>query len=269
MSLRIIEWKELVSPLCEKNEPRGMTIGIFDGVHRGHVELIRCVIEYGKCPTVLTFRQHPQKILKPENYPGNIFCIEQKLAVFEELGIEQVILIDFSEDFSRMKGQEFINLLIDKGNLNFLVIGSGFRCGYRQDTGAELIKSMNEAKGIPTKIISPIQDETGPISSSRIRMAITQGNLSLAAALLGRNVELVLGPKKCVPWHTDWKITEEMLILDVSGRLIPPPERYRVLLQKTWEVDIVLRDGKVFIPFSTIGVKDLESWERIKIEFLP
>jgi riboflavin kinase/FMN adenylyltransferase len=77
-------------------------------------------------------------------------------------------------------------------------MGSNFRCGYQLDTGAEFIKSMNEAKGIPTEIILPLLDGTDFINSSRIRVAIAQGDVSLAARLLGRKFEV--SPSGALIW---------------------------------------------------------------------
>ena len=272
MSLRIIEWEQFISPHFKKLPPSAMTIGIFDGIHRGHRALISRVVIERKIPTVVTFRQNPKKLLEDHKYPGDIFSLDQKLEGFMNLGIEQVILIDFSENFSKMKGQEFISLLVDKGNLRFLAIGSNFRCGYGLDTGAALIKSVNEAKGIPTEIIPPVQDDDGLISSSRIRMAIVRGNIPLAAELLGRNFELDVSP--C---NDDGK----KLIFDVSGRLLPPPGTYRVRLNKKmingqdegiWEGDIVLKTGQICIPlhrdYPSGNIKDLCIAEKMKIEFL-
>jgi riboflavin kinase/FMN adenylyltransferase len=263
MSLRILEWPDFISPSFKKPEPSAMTIGVFDGVHRGHRELIRRVVEASPHPIAVTFRENPQKTLEPQNYLGDIFTLKQKLTAFENLGIEQVILIDFSENFSKMKGQDFINLLVDQVNLSFLVLGANFRCGHRLDLEASLIKSMNEARGIPTAIVPPIRDEKGLISSSRIRKAIAQGDLPLAAALLGRNLEL----DPAASAVSECTNEGENVVFEVPGRLIPLPGRYKArILASTqeWETDIVLGEGKVHIPFS----KDVNFRGEIRIEFL-
>ena len=268
MSLRIFEWADFIAPALKKPKASAITIGIFDGIHLGHTELIRRVVASGKNPTVVTFRENPQKLLEPQSYPGDIFTLNQRLALFEDLGIAEVILIDFSENISKMNGREFISLLIDRGNLTFLVIGSNFRCGHKLDTDAALIKNMNEAKGIPTEVVPPILYGTEAISSSRIRTAINQGDLSLATELLGRKVVLDLAPGISKIGYTK---DRERIILDVSGRLIPPSGRYRVLLQgvqnsgsqvhQFWEDDIIIKPGKVLVP-------NLEYNTGIKIEFL-
>ena len=251
-----------------------MTIGIFDGVHRGHAELLRRVVRKGKNPTVVTFRENPKKFFEPQNYPGDIFSLEQKLSAFKILGIEQIILIDFSEYFSRLKWEEFISLLHERGNMCFLVIGSGFRCGHRLDADAAFIKSMNEAKGIPTEIIPPLGDDFGSISSSRIRAAIIQGDLPLATALLGRNIELDLAPGVSELWDDG-----EGLVFEINDRLVPPPGQYRALLElveqsdkQVWEGEIVIGIKELIIPFSRnrpLGyIPGLKFNRRIKIRFL-
>ena len=262
MSLQILEWDNLLSRIHNKALPSAMTIGFFDGVHQGHTELIKHVVRYGENPTVVTFKENPKKFFEREKYPGDIFSLKQKLSALKILGIQQVILIDFSEKFSRMRGEDFINLLIDRGNLCYMAVGNGFRCGHRMDTNADFIKKMNEAKGIPTEIIPSLSYGNGFISSSRIRSAIIQGELDLAAALLGRNLELELESAE---------LDEGRLIFDVRDRLIPPQGYYKVLMykeispkglmEKVWEGDIEIGKGKIIIPYS-------EYSGCIKINFL-
>ena len=82
MSLRILDWASLLSNSFQKPDQSAMTIGIFDGVHLGHAELLRRVVRQGKNPTVVTFRENPKKYFEPQNYPGDIFSLEQKLSTF-------------------------------------------------------------------------------------------------------------------------------------------------------------------------------------------
>jgi riboflavin kinase/FMN adenylyltransferase len=237
-----------------------MTVGVFDGVHRGHVELIRKIVSRGPCPTVVTFRENPKKFLSPRRYEGDIFSLEQKLAAFEDLGAVRVILIDFSQEFSKINGWEFIDSLESRGGLVFLAIGANFRCGYRHETGAELIRQKNERKGIPTEIVPPVLWENGPVSSSRIRAAILGGDMEAAGALLGRKFELDLSGLKGLPLVKD---KEEGMVFDASSlhRITPPAGRYGVVIRRNkasvyTEITVIKAEEKekVFIPFS--GVLD-------------
>ena len=224
MSLRIVEWPAFLDdPAREKS---AMTIGGFDGLHLGHRELIRRIVQRGPNPTVVTFRENPKKVVSPGSYEGDIFSFKQKLAAFERLGVSRVVLIDFSEKFSKISGKEFLDLLEDRGKMDFLAIGSNFRCGYQQDTDAGFVREMNERKGIPTEVVPPVEDEAGPVSSSRIRSAIILGDLALAAALMGRNVELDLSDLRSVDTGNDSFVYD----LRSVQRLIPAAGRYPVVM---------------------------------------
>jgi riboflavin kinase/FMN adenylyltransferase len=228
-----------------------MTIGVFDGVHRGHQALIAKILRQGPIPTVITFRQSPKRILNPETYGGDIVSLSQKLAIFEDLGVSQTILIDFSENFSTLKGQEFIDALIRWGKLAYLVIGSNFRCGYRLDTDAVRISAMNADRGIITDVVPPVKEGALPVSSSRIRSAIGAGDFIRARAALGRNVAIDVGgiPPIC---------RTEGLVFDLASsyRVIPPEGRYRVVVYepgggtagKGREMEIAISAGKICIP---------------------
>jgi riboflavin kinase/FMN adenylyltransferase len=250
MSLRVIDWDSL-DPFS--SVPSAMTIGVFDGVHRGHAELIRRVVSRGPCPTVVTFRENPKRILSPRHYEGDIFSLEQRLAAFEELGAVRVILIDFSEKFSKIDGWEFIDSLESRGAVVFLAIGANFRCGYRHGTGADLIRQRNDLKDIPTEIIPPVLYGNGSVSSSRIRAAILGGDLDGAGALLGRPLELDLSGLRGLPLV---KGTEEGMVFDASSlhRITPADGRYKVFIASQEAVgvyaEITVERRKVFIPFS-------------------
>ncbi|MDR1955664.1 MAG: FAD synthetase family protein [Treponema sp.] len=246
MSMRVLDWQEWSERAPDM--PTAMTIGVFDGVHQGHQALIARIVRQGCIPTVVTFRQNPKRILAPETYGGDILSLSQKLALFETLGVAQTMLIDFSGNFSRLKGREFIDALISRGKLRYLVIGSNFRCGYRLDMDAALISALNATRGIRTEVVPPVREAGVPVSSSRIRRAIQAGDLVQARAALGRNVVIDLEGIPAVPGA-------EGVFFDVASayRVIPPPGRYRVVLHergngvgKTAEIGI--EDGKIRIP---------------------
>ena len=185
MSLQIINWPP------EQLQRSAITIGVFDGVHLGHQALIERIVSRGSNPTVVTFRENPKKSISPENFEGDIFNLEQKLAAFGSFGVKQVILIDFLENFCKLSGREFFDILAEKAGMAYLAIGTDFRCGYRQETDADSVVQMNKQRGIVTEVIAtvnlPASLGGGPVKSSRIRSAILRGDQKLAEALMGKS----------------------------------------------------------------------------------
>jgi riboflavin kinase/FMN adenylyltransferase len=250
--MRVFEWPWFMAPSGgARRERTALTVGVFDGVHRGHQALIgRIVREAPGCiPTVVTFKQNPKQILHPENYRGHIVSPRRKALIFEELGVEQLILIDFSENFSKLSGREFIDALRDRGNPGYVAIGNNFHCGHNLDTDALLIKEINEGAGIRTEVVSPVLEGELPISSSRIRAAISRGEIDAAAALLGRRVELDLAGLSPRP-------RGEGLFFDTRShfRIIPPPGRYPALLRGEdspggIETEVLVEGEGVLVPF--------------------
>jgi riboflavin kinase/FMN adenylyltransferase len=194
MYMRVINWDAFIASAgsASTEQPLAVSIGVFDGLHRGHQALLgRITGAEGALSTVISFRQNPLKILDPKKFAGDIFTLEQKLEALEALGIGQTGLIDFSPDFSRISGREFVDSLIQRGPLKLLALGSNFRCGYRMDTGVEEIKSWAAAAGIETWIAGAVMEGGLPVSSSRIRQAIASGRIDEAALLLGRPFDAV------------------------------------------------------------------------------
>ncbi len=225
--MTILSWEELLEGKASNligSESCAATIGVFDGVHRAHRELIGRIVEAGgRRSAVITFRQSPKAVFAPQHFPGYLYSLSQRLSCFEHLGVGLVCLIDFSADFGKIGGKDFISLIQDRLKLRYLAIGSNFRCGYGLDTDATRIAALNKALGIRTDIVPSVQKDGLPVSSSRIRTAMASGDLVEVRALLGRDIEIDLDGVPTTP-GPDW------LDYNVGAvrRLTPPPGRYAV-----------------------------------------
>jgi len=98
------------------------------------------------------------------------------------------VLIDFSAEFSKIDGRDFIRLLLDCRPVKLVVLGVNFRCGCGLDTGAEEIRGIASAKGVETVVVGPVTDGGLAVSSSRIREALAAGRITEAERLLGRSL---------------------------------------------------------------------------------
>jgi riboflavin kinase/FMN adenylyltransferase len=179
----IIDWFHFTEnglPLEQKLS--SVTVGVFDGVHRGHQALIERVVSHNAdyIPVIFTFRENHK------TQDDDIQSFQQKLAMFERLGVKITVVIDFTESFRRIPGIEFLETIFKHGNIGFFAAGSGFRCGYQLDTDAQAIQKFFNSRGIPAEIVPEVIEETLPISSSRIRKCINSGDLQLAGSMLGR-----------------------------------------------------------------------------------
>ena len=275
MSLRVFSWTDgFFEPLPEDS---AMTIGAFDGVHLGHQALIDRIVSRGPNPTVVTFTENPKKRVSPGTFEGDILSVKQKLMIFEQLGISQVILIDFSEKFSKLDGREFLEILLDRGRMVFLAIGGNFRCGHNQETGAEDIRKMNEKRTIPTDVILPVVSvETagaGPVNSSRIRTAVISGNVKQAAALMGRNLELDLSDLRSGDLQSgDLRSGDSRrhLVYDFHSvkRIVPAPGKYPVLINPgRIKSEAIIEGGKVFLSGFWRGYEE-KKYQAESLEFI-
>jgi riboflavin kinase/FMN adenylyltransferase len=181
--MQIIEWRQFLEKgLISNGKPSSMTVGVFDGVHLGHQTLIKKIVSHNtdKTPVVITFKGNH----KIES--GHILNFKQKLDIFESLGVQITIVIDFTKEIKHMAGIDFLNILLKLGNVGFFAVGSDFKCGYQQDTDAEAIQKFFAEHNIPAEIVPKVMEGSAPISSSRIRAAISKGDIESAQKMLGR-----------------------------------------------------------------------------------
>lgn len=192
--MRTVTWNAVMDGSEVIDRQCSATIGVFDGLHLGHRALVSKVVARapGLLPAAFTFSDNPKKHTRPKRFSGSLFSLDQKLAALEEAGIQLCVLIDFSGNFSKLAGSEFVSTLIRSFGVRSFVVGSDFKCGHRLSTDAESLKAIAESLGAEAEIVAPVTVEGGTVSSSRIREAISDGRTDLAFAMLGRPYTLDL-----------------------------------------------------------------------------
>lgn len=164
------------------------TIGMFDGIHTGHKKLITMTTADPHLNSVvITFKQNPVAVLNPSLFKGNLMTLEQKIRTIKYMGVKALILIDFSHDFSTLKGENFIDSVLSNVELKKLTIGKNFHCGRNRNYSSHDVKKHLEEQDVRVHIVDYVTDSQGrPVSSTRIRKALLEGNMQLVNELLGR-----------------------------------------------------------------------------------
>jgi riboflavin kinase/FMN adenylyltransferase len=166
-------------------------IGIFDGVHAGHQELVKAAKAHGKV-IALTFYPHPTAIFAPERTPMQLLPLEDRVSQLKAHGADEVVVIDFTKDFAALSPDQFIEeILVKKLSATHVVVGENFTFGHKAEGTAHYLQGVD--KGFKTTIVKLSENRGNPISSSRIRGLIFDGDVERASELLTRNHYLV-GP---------------------------------------------------------------------------
>ena len=166
-------------------------IGIFDGVHAGHQELVKTAKAHGKV-IALTFYPHPTSIFAPERTPMQLLPLEDRIAQLKLHGADEVVVIEFTREFAALSPDEFIDqILLEKLQASHVVVGENFTFGHKAQGTAQYLQSQK--KGFETTIVKLSENRGNPVSSSRIRGLIFDGEVERASELLTRNHYLV-GP---------------------------------------------------------------------------
>lgn len=172
-----------------------VTIGNFDGVHLGHQQLVDNVVReaqfLGVPSVVYTFHPHPVKVLHPERATFRLFDLKDQQERFAERGVENVIIEEFTKDFSKITPQEFLDRYIfQQLRPKTLVVGHDFSFGADRSGNIPFLEKYCAQKGIKLIIIPPFQNEGKVVSSTRIRESLKAGDIESANELLGRTYYL-------------------------------------------------------------------------------
>jgi riboflavin kinase/FMN adenylyltransferase len=172
-----------------------VAIGVFDGVHLGHQQVIRQVItdarQHEGLAVVVTFDRHPNAVLAPDRAPLMIYSVPQKLRVIESLGVDATLLIAFDRAVSRTCAADFVRSLArDLQHLVCVCVGSRFTFGYQRRGNLALLRSLGEKLGFIVHGIASVSLDGRAVSSTRIREAIRAGDFDAASQMLGRACSL-------------------------------------------------------------------------------
>lgn len=165
-----------------------VTIGNFDGVHRGHRHLFAKVTEraraLGARSLAVTFDPLPAEVLRPDRAPKRLTTTQDRLALVAEAGLDCITVVPFTREFAALEAREFVAQLVDAASPREFVVGADFRFGHDRTGSPELLKELGAAYGFGVTVVERIGGER--ISSTSIRRALTDGDVAIAAELLGR-----------------------------------------------------------------------------------
>ena len=170
--------------------PSSLTVGNFDGVHAGHVRILRRVCEVGRekgCkPSVLTFDPHPTKVVAPSRSPRLITTPEQRCYLMEQHGIQQVLILPFTPQVAQLTPEQFArDVLVRALDVKAVLVGENFRFGHKHAGDTRLLRELGAQLGFEVEVVPGVPLRRAMISSSEIRRLIESGNVSRAAETAG------------------------------------------------------------------------------------
>lgn len=249
-----IEWADLPnSGLCR--QPAAMTIGVFDGLHRGHQSLLSSITRDPELlPVVVTFQRHPAAVLAPERFPGFIMSHAQKRDVLKSAGVGVVVLIDFSLEFSRLSGADFLETLTESFDLRFAGIGHDFQCGHGMSMDGGGVRTFLSERGVRVDLMEPVRDDSAIVSSTQIRRHIRGGRFEAAARLLGRPFALDVARETVERDGSEvWITFDARGLLPESQQIVPPAGRYVATIEtehSTEQVTLTIEENSVRMPLA-------------------
>jgi len=167
-----------------------VAIGIFDGVHAGHQQIIATAKHHGDV-TVMTFDPHPTSVFAPERTPTQLINIKDRIELLKKVGASAVDVVNFNKDFSQLTPDQFIeDILIGRFSAEHVVIGENFNFGYKAQGTPKYLTEVGPKYGFGVSIVKLQEDRGSTISSSRIRNLIIDGQIERANELLTRNFYL-------------------------------------------------------------------------------
>ena len=171
-----------------------LTIGVFDGVHRGHRHLIGALVEQaresGLLAGVVTFRNHPISVLRPGTRVRLLTDVAERARLLKDLGVDFVAAVEFDPALARLSSQDFLSVLVRELRMRRLVVGPDFAMGRDRDGSVETRPAIASELGTEFNAVDLVTDPSGIVKSTAIRKKIADGEVSTAANLLGRNFSL-------------------------------------------------------------------------------
>ncbi len=171
-----------------------LTIGVFDGVHRGHQFLIAKLNQKAAAESldsgVLTFQHHPRLVLKPQSQITRLTSLQERITLLERAGVKYVVPLSFTPDISQLSAREFVELLRRYLRVRALVIGPDFALGKGKKGDAPALTALGEELDFTVEVVPPLVSNGEAVSSTAIRKALDNGDIKKATEFLGRHFSL-------------------------------------------------------------------------------
>jgi riboflavin kinase/FMN adenylyltransferase len=168
-----------------------VTIGVFDGVHRGHQRIVSRAAQLARADrlplVVVTFDPHPDEVIRPGSHPPLLCTLRHRVQLLAEVGADAVCVLEFTLDFSRLSPEEFVKaVLADRLHARRVVVGENFRFGHRAAGDVALLVDLGEKYDFTAEGVPLLTEDGVRISSSLIRDRLAAGDVTGAAHYLGR-----------------------------------------------------------------------------------
>ncbi|MBI4757427.1 MAG: bifunctional riboflavin kinase/FAD synthetase [Chloroflexi bacterium] len=188
--MQVVEELEKIAP----DSDVVASVGVFDGVHIGHQELLRRAVaraqEAGCLSAAITFHPHPRAVLGQGIQQTYLNDLPERLGLIKSLGIDVVATLTFTPQLACLSAQEFVQLISSHLRVKELVVGDGFALGRHREGTVEVLRSIGEQLGFTVNAVGPVVVGGAIVSSSRIRDLLRNGDVARAQGLLGRRYSL-------------------------------------------------------------------------------
>jgi FAD synthase len=217
----------------EGQEDTALGIGVFDGLHLGHQQLVEEVIgvahQQSLIPSILTFDPPPPVLLEEPGFRP-LLTLSEKVELLEKMGVVILFILRFTWELSNLSASQFIQAILQWAHPRVIIVGSNFYFGREREGNAQALVEFGQSQDFQVRVLPLMEDpEGGPISSSRIRQLLAQGKVQDANRLLGH------------PYHAFFNLDHRTGAYQAKGegKLLPQDGHYRLLL----EPGLLYRDG--------------------------
>jgi riboflavin kinase / FMN adenylyltransferase len=251
---------EWVTRFGEGRKQAVVTIGNFDGIHRGHQEILRKVREEARqedqLAAVLTLFPHPLKVLRPTEAPALMMTIDQRLAAFDAAGIDAVLVFPFDLELSKMGPEDFARrYLAETMRASKVLVGENFRFGHRQEGDVRALESYGRQWGFEVEIVKSLAINGAVASSTAIREALRDGRVEDAERMLGH--PFALEGEVQTGTGQGRKLVVPTLNLSTDQEMLPKKGVYATE---------TLVGGKAYRSVTNVGVRPTFDGSRITVE---
>jgi riboflavin kinase/FMN adenylyltransferase len=174
--------------------PAAVTIGVFDGVHRGHQHLVRTLMvaaqREGLAAVAITFNPHPRAVIRPGTAVTYLSSLEDRVEQLQALGLDAVAVLPFTSELAQLSPQDFLAMLVDELQMKRLVVGPDFALGRNRAGTIGVMRQVGEKLGFQVEVAELLAEEGEKVGSSSVRQALAEGDVERVGRLLGRPFSL-------------------------------------------------------------------------------